>query len=195
MSHGTTPHGSTRAGSSDPGSPAPGSPAPVSSAPGRRSRAAGPGRPRPDVTVVLALVVPLVAVLASLAVDVDLVPPGAVPPERTTLTRSTVTCPGLDAPVTVTTAGGSAGEVEVRRGDDVLDAPVEPGAVTTVPALRGAVAALPVEVTGRGNLAPGVVAGRFPAEGAARAPSAAYLGPTSGSPASVPPRSTGRCSS
>ncbi|VXB11553.1 DUF5719 family protein [Nocardioides sp. AX2bis] len=139
-------------------------------APGRRSRATTPGRRRPDVTTALALVVPLLTVLALLVVDVDPAAPGAVPPERATLTRSTTTCPGLDAPVVVTTTGDAAGEVEVRRGQDVADVAVEPAVPATAPDVSAPAASLPAEVTGQGDLAPGLVAGRFPEEGDPTAP-------------------------
>ncbi|GAA0969411.1 hypothetical protein ENKNEFLB_03311 [Nocardioides aquaticus] len=139
-------------------------------APGRRARPSAAGRRRPDVTTVLALVVPLLTVLALLAVDVDPAAPGAVPPERTTLTRSTTTCPGLDAPVVVATTGDEAGEVEVRRGEDVADVAVEPAVPVTAPAAPAAAASLPAEVTGQGDLAPGLAAGRFPEEGEPTAP-------------------------
>ncbi len=137
-------------------------------APGRRVRASA--RRRPDVTTVLALVVPLLTVLALLAVDVDPAAPGAVPPERTTLTRSTTTCPGLDAPVVVTTTGQAGGEVEVRRGEDVADVAVGPAVPATAPSAPAAAASLPAEVTGEGDLAPGLVAGRFPEDGQPTAP-------------------------
>ncbi len=138
--------------------------------PGRRSRAATPGRRRPDVTTVLAVVVPLLTVLALLTVQVDPDLPGPVAPERTTLTRSTTTCPGLDAPVVLTTTGEASGEVEVRRGGDVAEVTIEPGTPTNAPDAAGATADLPAEVTGQDDLAPGLVVGRFPEDGEPTAP-------------------------
>lgn len=138
--------------------------------PGRRSHAAAPGPRRPDVVTVLALVVPLLTVLGLLAVDVDLAAPDAVPPERATLTRSTTTCPGLDAPVVLATTTDVQGEVVVRRGSDVAQVPVGPDAPSTAVDAPASADALPAEVTGQDDLAPGLVAARFPAVGDPTAP-------------------------
>lgn len=138
--------------------------------PGRRARPTGPGRRRPDVTTVLAVLVPLIALVALVGVDVDPAGPGARPPERTTLTRATLTCPGLAAPVTVATASGTTGEVEVRRGKDVTTVRVEPGASSQAPDAPGADGEQPAEVTGVDDLAPGLLAGRFPSGGEPTAP-------------------------
>jgi hypothetical protein len=112
---------------------------------------------RLDLTLVLAVLVPLVAVVAALLVDT---PPaaraGAPPPAATPLTRASVVCPGGGNEVLVTSTSGAAGEVTVRAGSDELAVEVGPG--RTAEADVGERSAV---VTGEGDLAPGLVAGRF----------------------------------
>lgn len=125
---------------------------------GRRSTRRGGGRP--DVTTVLAIALPLLAVVALL-----LVRPGSRteephPPTRTALTQATVVCPSaLDGArdVALTTAAdGVRGRVTVGLGDRAAPTDVASGEVTTVPGADGAVA-----VTGEDETAPGLVAARF----------------------------------
>lgn len=118
-------------------------------------RAATTGRL--DLTLVLAVLVPLLAVIAALLVDT----PAASrdeggPPEETPLTRASVVCPGGGDEVLVTSTSGASGEVTVRAGNDDLAVDVGPG--RTAEADVGERSAV---VTGEGDLAPGLVAGRF----------------------------------
>ncbi|MEQ7845930.1 DUF5719 family protein [Nocardioides kribbensis] len=119
---------------------------------GRRSEQVRGGRLAP--TVVLAVVLPLLVLLSALAVGGpdEVAAPGAQPPSEAALTRSTLVCPraadggrvvvGSDAGAPGTVA---AGEEEVEVGDGVTAGLDDDGSV---------------EVTGEGERAPGLVAGR-----------------------------------
>ncbi len=136
---------------------------------GRRS-SAGPAARRPDVTTVLAVLVPLLAVAAFLMVRVDPADETARPPDRVPLTRLTLTCPGVDAPPLVATGGEVAGEAVVRRGATEVDVPLRPGRVATAGTVPGAGADLPAEVAAIGDVAPGLTAARYPTGGPPGAP-------------------------
>ncbi len=135
--------------------------------PGRRS--ASRSGPRPDLLVVLALLVPLLCLGAfglaqHLAAGTGATVAADRAPTRTDLTRSTVVCPDLPAPLTVTTAAGTAGSLAVRVGDVRRDVRVAPDRLTVVGETG------PAWVTGLDRLAPGVVAARFPTTGPPVAP-------------------------
>lgn len=112
---------------------------------------------RIDVTTVAAVLVPLLALLAAVLVDTGTTTPRVgAGPEETPLTRSSVVCPGGGSEVLVTSASGASGTVEVRAGDREQRAEVGPGLTAEVG--LGERAAV---VTGTGDVAPGLVAGRF----------------------------------
>ncbi|MBZ5737335.1 DUF5719 family protein [Nocardioides mangrovi] len=122
--------------------------------PGRRSAAR---RTRLNVTTILAVVLPLASVLALLLVRADDDATASHPPTETTLSTATLVCPGPldDDGLAITSAGdGVDGKVSVGLGDKATDATVGSGRVTTVDAAEG------TAVTGTGDLAPGLVAGR-----------------------------------
>ncbi|MDQ4053867.1 MAG: DUF5719 family protein [Actinomycetota bacterium] len=121
--------------------------------PGRRIAAAVGSRA--DVTVVLAVLLPLLTVAALL-----LVRPGSQevvtqPPERTVVTRSTVVCPSGASESSLTTMSDEGGPVAARVGKDPSTVDLAPRSVTSVPGDG------PVVVTGEGVLAPGLVGGVF----------------------------------
>lgn len=83
--------------------------------PGRRSAARSNG-PRVDVTTLLAVALPLLAVLAVLLVRPDDPPQADFPPEETELTRATLICPSGDDDVLVASDTDATGEAVVRQG-------------------------------------------------------------------------------
>lgn len=120
-------------------------------------RTARVSRGRLDITTVAAVLVPLVAVVAALLVDTgDTTERTGVSPAQTALTRSSVVCPAGGSDVLVTSTSGASGDVQVRVGDQERDAEV--GLGTTAEVELGERAAV---VTGVGDLAPGLVVGRF----------------------------------
>ncbi len=129
----------------------------------RRTRARAPRRL--DVLVVLAMVLPSIVVVGLALLDPDESSVSPAPPTRARLAESTVVCP---SPVTrgagevrvTRDPRGDGGEVEARsaRGNGSLRKPqtVEAGeGLTTVPDSGSATV-----VTGTGDAAPGLVAGR-----------------------------------
>lgn len=126
------------------------------SPPTRGRRVAAVARSRPDVTVLLAVVLPLVTVGALVLVRAQSQEIAAAPPERTALTMSTIVCPG-GAQAALSTMSETPGEVAVRAADadEAEGVALTPGAVTELPG-EG-----PVAATGEGNLAPGLLGGVF----------------------------------
>ena len=123
--------------------------------PGRRT--ASGARRRVDVFSVVAVVVPVITIALALLVDVEPEPVGAVPPTQTRLTRSTVICPGAGPEAYVSTLSGEQGTVEAQAGDETGDLDVRGGqAASLEPGGRQALV-----LTGRGQLAPGLLAARF----------------------------------
>jgi len=121
-------------------------------APGRRSRAGSSGR-RLDLTVVLAVLLPVAAVGLLATAGTEPVEPEPRPPATVELTSATLGCPtGLPgAPgVRVASTGDVAGEVSVGEEQATLEA----GRSLRVDAPDPAV------VRAGGDLAPGLVAGR-----------------------------------
>jgi hypothetical protein len=114
-----------------------------------------PGR-RFDVTTVLAVVLPLLTVGALALVGPDDTAPAAAPPEETALTRAVAICPGGAPEAVLATANGAAGSVDYLLGDAEGSADVTADEVATVSGGRG-----PLVVRAEGDLAPGLVAGRF----------------------------------
>lgn len=131
--------------------------------PGRRSAAR---RTRLNVTTVLAVVLPVLCVLALALVQTTQTEPGARPPVETTLTRSTLVCPsaaGDDTDLSLTTTAADVdGTVSVGLGgkgdDQSSEVDLASDRVRTVEE-SGAVA-----VTGAGDTAPGLVAARVGGE-------------------------------
>ena len=122
-------------------------------------------RRRFGADVLLAIVLPVVAVLALLLLEPDRDQPQGKPPVETPLTSASVVCPdalpgtgsdllgvtilGADPDVKVT------GDVLVGLGSSAAPLPVRTRRVSTAPQGLG-----PAVVTGSGDLAPGLVAGR-----------------------------------
>lgn len=132
-------------------------------APGRRSARRSA---RLDLTVVLAVVLPLLAGVAVLLVRPADTVAADHAPTRTSLTRATVVCPsalgdrGQETAVALTSAAdGAGGSVQVGLGDDRRSADLRSGTVTTVAGGPG-----PVAVSGEDETAPGLVAGRSGAD-------------------------------
>lgn len=128
-------------------------------APGRRS--ARTSRRRVDVTVLLAVLLPLLGLGALALVDQSRATDPVEPPTRTELTRATLVCPTAPADdareVAITSATeGVQGTVQVGLGETQEPADVASGKVTVVPDQPDAVA-----VQGEDDTAPGLVAGRF----------------------------------
>jgi hypothetical protein len=114
---------------------------------------------RPDVTVVLAVLLPLLTVAALLLVRPGTPERATDPPERADLTRSTIVCPGGATRTSLSTMSETSGQVSVRVGEATDETTVDltPRATATV---RGeGPGEAPVVVTGEGALAPGLVGG------------------------------------
>jgi hypothetical protein len=120
---------------------------------GRRTAASAARRP--DLTVVLAVLLPLVTVAALLLVRPEPPERATEPPERTELTHSTIVCPGGGTRTSLSTMAEASGKVAVRVGEatEETTAKLAPREITTV---RGE---KPVVVTGEDDLAPGLVGG------------------------------------
>lgn len=113
-------------------------------------------RTRLDVTTVAAVVVPLLALAAAFLVDTGVDSRPGTPPVETPLSRASVICPAGGGKVYVTTTTDATGAVDVRAGSARREAQVASDAVDEV-----ALGDRAVVVTGEGDLAPGLVAGRF----------------------------------
>jgi hypothetical protein len=128
------------------------------STPGRRS-ASGPDTAF-DATTVLALLVPVLTVLALLLVRPD--QPEAVrrDPTRTALTSASIVCPsalpGAPAAYLTTAEDRGRGTVRVTTGSDTAEERLASGSATRVDRGTG-----PLIVTGEQALAPGLVGARF----------------------------------
>ena len=122
-------------------------------------------RRRFGADVLLAIVLPVVAVLALLLLDPDRGQPHGKAPVETPLTSASVVCPkalpgtGLDLlGVSILGADPEAkvkGDVQVGLGSSAAPLPVRTRRVSTAAQGLG-----PTVVTGSGDLAPGLVAGR-----------------------------------
>ena len=121
--------------------------------PGRRIAAAVGSRA--DVTVVLAVLLPLLTVAALLLVRPSSQEVSAQPPERTVVTRSTLVCPSGASESSIATTSDERGAVAVRVGKQEDSADLAPGSITTVPGDG------PVVVKAEGGLAPGLLGGVF----------------------------------
>ena len=113
-----------------------------------------------DVTTVLAVVLPILTVVAVLLVRPGDAGPSTHAPSRTALTSASVVCPtALPKAPTVylaTADKGVHGDVQVAAGKDKQKASVSSRSVSTVSPGEG-----PVVVTGEGDLAPGLLGARF----------------------------------
>jgi hypothetical protein len=123
--------------------------------PGRRSAARASG-PRVDVTTLLAVALPVLAVLAVLLVRPDDPPEGDFPPDETELTQATLICPSGDDAVLVASDTDASGDAVVRQGKQEEVAQLSPGQATGVRTGEA-----PAVVAAEGDLAPGLLAGRF----------------------------------
>jgi hypothetical protein len=127
----------------------------VSPTPGRRT-ASVRGR-RIDVTVLLAVGLPFLALVAALLVSPGGAERTGASPKATALTSATVICPSSeDRGVVVATDSQESGDVTVRQGRKEQSATLAPLRPTGVDVGRS-----PVVVTADGELAPGVLAGRL----------------------------------
>lgn len=123
------------------------------STPGRRSSAS---RRRLDLTVVAAVLLPVLTVLAALLVHADGKAAPSSPPEESALTRSTVICPSADGPASVATVSGARGRLAARLGQRDQYVPIVP---FTPKQIGGD--GKPLVLTGVDDLAPSLLAGRF----------------------------------
>ena len=123
--------------------------------PGRRSAARQSG-PRIDVTMLLAVGLPLLALVAVLLVRPGDTQGDDVAPEKTALTRATVICPSGDPGIVVASDTDASGEALVRQGRQEESADLAPRRPTEV-----STGEAPAVVTTEGDLAPGLLAGRF----------------------------------
>ncbi len=121
---------------------------------GRRTAAAPSGR-RIDITVWLAVGLPLLVLLAALVVRPGDVHRIGAAPDETPLTRATVICPSGEGSVMVANDTDATGRVVVRQGNSEGTTQLMPRQPTDV---EGGPA--PVVVGADGALAPGLVAGR-----------------------------------
>ncbi len=112
---------------------------------------------RPDVTVVLAVLLPLLTVATLLFVRPELTDLPTQPPDRTALSRLTLVCPSGAPEASLTTTADIGGTVMVREGKDSDESSTQltPRAIATVLGVG------PVVVTGEDDLAPGLVGGVF----------------------------------
>lgn len=129
---------------------------------------AGPSRRRLplDTTAVLAVLLPLLTVAALALVRPEpTAPASATAPLGVPLTTVSLVCPsplGGDTKLHLSTAeDDNAGRVWVRSGDTTTTVRLTKGSVTMMQADQAAV------VTGEGDFAPGLLAARFGADGAA----------------------------
>jgi len=120
------------------------------------TRAGRSSRRRFDVTTVLAVLLPLLTIGALALVHPDDTSPAATPPEETPLTRAVVICPSGAPEAALAGADGTAGPVQFRLGETEGTADVTADGVTPLTGGKG-----PLVVRAEGDLAPGLVAGRF----------------------------------
>ena len=129
---------------------------------GRRTAAR---RSRLNLTVVLAVVLPVLSVAVLLLVRSEAPGDTTYPPTRTTLTASTLICPSAlpgGPAVTLTSASDDVdGTVKVGLADTTQDADLVSGRVTSVDDADA------LAVVGADDAAPGLVAGRSGADDAA----------------------------
>jgi len=109
-----------------------------------------------DVTLWLAIGLPLLVLVAALLVRPGDVERSGAAPEETPLTSATVICPSGEGGVVLADDSGAAGEVTVRQGRIEAQARQAPYQAAELNAGQG-----PVVVTAEDVLAPGLLAGRF----------------------------------
>jgi hypothetical protein len=122
----------------------------------------GPGRRtarvrvrRLDATVLIAIGLPLLALLAAVLVSPGGAERTGAPPEETALTKATVICPSGGSGAVVATDSEVSGQATVRQGREELPVELAPGRPTEVDAGKS-----PLVVSADGELAPGLLAGR-----------------------------------
>lgn len=119
-----------------------------------RDRRAGPVGRRPDVTVLLAVLLPLLTASALLVRTEEPAPRGA-PPVEAPLSVATLVCPGGEDPVQVAAGAEQGGTVDLAQGRRTREVEVAAGRTTTARARPR-----PVVVTAEGDAASGLLAGR-----------------------------------
>lgn len=122
----------------------------------RRLVAALPSWRRPDLLSVVAVLLPVLTLVAALFVNTDRSGVERVAPEETPLTRATLICPPGGSEVSVASVSGATGEVTVRAGEDDVELSVQPDQLSLLDIGRRSAV-----ITGRDDLAPGLVANRY----------------------------------
>lgn len=134
--------------------------------PGRRfTRSPGSWR-RPDALSLVAVLLPVLSLGAALLVNTEQATFDRVAPQESALTRATLICPPGGSEVSVASVSGASvsgtsvpatsGEVSVRVGADPSEVALQPDRATTLDLGRKAAV-----ITGRDDLAPGLVANRY----------------------------------
>ncbi len=122
---------------------------------------AGSRRPRvtvrrPAATTVVAVLLPVLVVLAATLVQTDQEQPQRLAPEETALTRATLVCPPGGPEVSIASVSGASGDVSLVSGETSGDLAVRPDEASSLDAGRRSLV-----ITGRDDLAPGLVANRY----------------------------------
>jgi hypothetical protein len=124
----------------------------------RAGRRTATRRTRLNLTIVLAVVLPVLSAVVLLLVQPGSPPDTTYPPTRTTLTAATLICPsgmpGSPEVSLTTTSDDVDSQVRVGLGDDTTDAKLASGRVTTLDHADA------LAVSGEDEAAPGLVAGR-----------------------------------
>lgn len=111
---------------------------------------------RPDALSLVAVLLPVLAVLAALLLHTDETVVETVAPVETALTRATLICPPGGSEVSIASVSGAAGAVSVRADGDQAELNIKPDRATRFEVGRRATV-----ITGTDALAPGLVANRF----------------------------------
>lgn len=122
----------------------------------RTSRSAGRSGSRLDLTLLLALLLPVLFVGALVTVPDPPSQPGATEPTTTALTSSALVCPSGDPQGFLATTGDEESSVTARLGERQVDTDVTPGRVRAIDGGTG-----PLVSKVEGDLAGTLVAGRF----------------------------------
>ncbi len=111
---------------------------------------------RPDRVTLVALLLPVLAVLAGFLVQTDESVVEPVAPVETALTRSTLVCPPGGSEVSIASVSGASGDVQLVAEDDRAELALAPDRVSTLDVGRRSLI-----ITGQDELAPGLVANRY----------------------------------
>lgn len=111
---------------------------------------------RPDRVSLVAVLLPVLTVLAGFLVQTDETVAEPVAPVETALTRSTLVCPPGGSEVSIASVSGASGDVQLAAEDDRAELALAPDRVSTLDVGRRSLI-----VTGQDELAPGLVANRY----------------------------------